>query len=128
QDLLHLELPARRFHGVFANAVLFHVPSQELPRVLDQLRHTLKEDGVLFASNPWGPDLERWQGARYGSYLSWPRWRETLTQSGFTELEHYFRPEGRPRDEQPWLASVWRKSGALSRAGTAGGTETGAAP
>ena len=109
QDLLRLELPRRRFHGVFANAVLFHVPSQELPRVLTELGSTLLEGGVLFASNPRGPDLERWQGARYGSFMSWQRWRDTLTACGFDELEHYFRPEGRALDEQPWLASVWRK-------------------
>ncbi|HEY2990330.1 MAG TPA: class I SAM-dependent methyltransferase, partial [Candidatus Binatia bacterium] len=34
QDFLKLDLPANRFDGVFANAALFHVPSQELPRVL----------------------------------------------------------------------------------------------
>ncbi len=34
QDLLALDLPDARFDGVFANAVLFHVPGQELPRVL----------------------------------------------------------------------------------------------
>src|SRR5258706_6765137 len=32
QDFLKLELPESRFDGVFANASLFHVPSQELPR------------------------------------------------------------------------------------------------
>ena len=37
QDLLALDLPSQRFDGVFANAVLFHVPSQELPRVLAEL-------------------------------------------------------------------------------------------
>src|SRR5579864_2186583 len=42
QDLLALDLPAARFDGVFANAVLFHVPVQELPRVLGELRATLK--------------------------------------------------------------------------------------
>ena len=31
QDFLALELPENRFDGVFANASLFHVPSQELP-------------------------------------------------------------------------------------------------
>lgn len=109
QDLLRLDLPLQRFHGIFANAVLFHVPSQELPRVLSELASALVTDGVLFASNPRGPDLEQWQGARYGTYLSWPRWRDSMTESGFEELEHYYRPEGRPRPEQPWLASVWRK-------------------
>src|SRR6185295_12146876 len=37
QDFLELDLPDARFDGVFANASLFHVPSQELPRVLRQL-------------------------------------------------------------------------------------------
>ena len=37
QDFLALDLPAQYFDGVFANASLFHVPSQELPRVLREL-------------------------------------------------------------------------------------------
>jgi hypothetical protein len=32
QDFLKLHLPNSYFDGVFANAALFHVPSQELPR------------------------------------------------------------------------------------------------
>src|SRR6476619_6221469 len=32
QDFLAMALPENRFDGVFANAALFHVPSQELPR------------------------------------------------------------------------------------------------
>ena len=32
-----LDLPDRHFDGVFANAALFHVPGQELPRVLLEL-------------------------------------------------------------------------------------------
>jgi SAM-dependent methyltransferase len=114
QDLLRLELPAERFQGIFANAVLFHVPSQELPRVLGELSGALVQDGVLFVSNPRGPDLEQWQGERYGTYWSWPRWRDTVTRCGFDAIEHYYRPEGRPRHEQPWLASVWRKRAGAS--------------
>ena len=108
QDLLCLRLPLARFDGIFANAVLFHVPSQELPRVLLQLHAALKPAGVLFCSNPHGPDVERWNGQRYGSYLSLGTWRSYLEVAGFSELEHYYRPEGLPRAEQPWLASVWR--------------------
>jgi hypothetical protein len=40
----------------------------------------------------------------------WPHWRTLLTDAGFEELEHYYRPAGLPRDQQPWLASVWRKA------------------
>src|SRR5262245_50595029 len=49
QDFLRLDLPRCRFDGVFANASLFHVPRQELPRVLLELHATLKPRGVLFS-------------------------------------------------------------------------------
>ena len=54
QDFLALDLPSARFDGIFANASLFHVPNQELPRVLGQLHDSLKPRGVLFSSNPRG--------------------------------------------------------------------------
>jgi SAM-dependent methyltransferase len=111
QDFLHLDLPACRFDGIFANAALFHVPAQELPRVLGELRATLKSGGVLFASNPRGSDEEGWNSGRYGAYLTLATWQRVMTAAGFVELAHYYRPEGLPREQQPWLASVWRKSG-----------------
>ena len=109
QDLLALDLPQRRFDGVFANAVLFHVPSQELPRVLRQLHATLKPGGVLFSSNPRGHNEEGWHGERYGAYHDLEAWRGYLTATGFQELDHYYRPAGLPFEQQPWLASVWRR-------------------
>ncbi len=108
QDLLSLNLPLARFDGIFANAVLFHVPTQELARVLAELRRTLVQDGVLFCSNPRGPDVEGQQGLRYGAYLTFETWSGFVTAAGFELLEHYYRPPGRPRTEQPWLATVWR--------------------
>jgi SAM-dependent methyltransferase len=109
QSFLALSLPPEHFDGVFANASLFHVPGQELPRVLRQLHATLKAGGVLFSSNPRGQGQEGWSGGRYGAYHDLPAWREHLTAAGFTELTHYYRPEGLPREQQPWLATVWRK-------------------
>ena len=109
QDFLGLDLPAGHFDGVFANAALFHVPGQELPRVLRELHATLKPEGVLFSSNPRGRDEEGWNSGRYGAYHDLETWRRYLSAAGFVELTHYYRPAGRPRDQQPWLASVWRK-------------------
>ncbi|MGE0358710.1 MAG: class I SAM-dependent methyltransferase [Burkholderiales bacterium] len=109
QDFLALDLPAARFDGIFANASLFHVPRAEAPRVLGELREALKPDGVLFCSNPRGANEEGWNRGRYGSYHDLDTWRELVTAAGFVELEHYYRPPGRPRDEQPWLATVWRR-------------------
>jgi len=109
QDFLMLELPAGMFDGIFANATLFHVPTQELPRVLEQLRAALKPGGVLFSSNPRGQNQEGWNGTRYGAYHDEQRWRDLMTMAGLIELEHYYRPEGLPREQQPWFASVWRR-------------------
>jgi SAM-dependent methyltransferase len=109
QNLLALDLPAARFDGVFANAVLFHVPSDPLPSVLRALHAALKPRGVLFSSNPRGAGQEGWQGGRYGAFHDLPTWRRHMTAAGFAEMEHYYRPAGLPREEQPWLASVWRK-------------------
>ena len=111
QDFLGLDLPGQRFHGIFANASLFHVPAQELPRVLRQLHAALKPRGVLFSSNPRGGNEEGWNHGRYGAYHDLEGWRRYLADAGFIELEHYYRPAGLPRDQQPWLASVWRRLG-----------------
>lgn len=110
QDFLALDLPAEHFDGVFANASLFHVPSQELPRVLRELHATLKPRGVLFSSNPRGNNEEGFNGERYGAYHDITTWRTFVMEAGFAELMHYYRPPGLPIEQQPWLASVWRKT------------------
>lgn len=109
QSFLRLDLPPARFHGIFANASLFHVPTQELPRVLRELHASLRPRGVLFCSNPRGQDTEDASGTRFGAYHTLEAWRAYVTAAGFSEIEHYYRPAGKPRDQQPWLATVWRK-------------------
>jgi SAM-dependent methyltransferase len=109
QDFLRLDLPSARFDGVFANAVLFHVPTLELPRVLGELHAALKPGGVLFSSNPHGDNQEGWNKGRYGAYHDLASWRRHVTGAGFEELSHYYRPAGLPREQQPWLATVWRR-------------------
>ena len=66
-------------------------------------------EGVLFSSNPRGDGQEGWNGERYGAFHDWPTWRALVTAAGFDELDHFYRPAGLPIEQQPWLASVWRK-------------------
>ena len=109
KDFIALTLPEAAFDGIFANAALFHVPSQEIARVLGELNAALKPQGVLFCSNPRGDNQEGWLDGRYGCFHDLETWRDYVTGAGFTEVTHYYRPPGRPRHEQPWLATVWRK-------------------
>ncbi len=109
RDFLAMALPEGRFDGVFANASLFHVPSQELPRILRELAATLRPRGILFCSNPRGDNQEGFGGDRYSCFFDLATWRAYVTAAGFVEVSHYYRPPGLPRHRQPWLATVWRK-------------------
>jgi SAM-dependent methyltransferase len=109
QNFLDLDLPDGMFDGIYANASLFHVPRSALPKVLGELHAALKPGGVLFSSNPRGNNEEGWNGPRWGSFHDYPAWAAFVTAAGFDPLHHYYRPEGLPREQQPWLASVWRK-------------------
>src|SRR2546422_4295576 len=100
QNFLELNLPGGHFDGVFANAALFHVPSQALPRVLKELHATLKPGGVLFSSNPHGDGEEGWNRGRFGTYHDWETWLGYMSAAGFVELTHYYRPAGLPREQQ----------------------------
>ena len=109
QDFLAMKLPESRFDGIFANASLFHVPRQELLRVLAELSATLRPQGVLFCSNPRGNNEEGFSGDRYGCFLDNDTWRDYVTAAGFLQVRHYYRPPRLPRSKQWWLATVWRK-------------------
>jgi SAM-dependent methyltransferase len=108
QSMLSLDLPAQGFDGVFANASLFHVPSRELPRVLNELYSALRPAGILFISNPRGSG-EGWSGQRYGNFMELDASRAFLANARFEILDHYYRPSGKPRQEQPWLAITAKK-------------------
>ena len=109
QNFIELDLPEGSFHGIFANASLFHIHKSKLLDVLKTFHRALIEGGVVFCSNPRGPDIEQVNGLRYGNYMDVEGWSMFFEAAGFIALEQYFRPTGLPREEQPWLAMVWRK-------------------
>jgi len=109
-NLSYLQLSNEQFDGIFANASLFHVPSQELHRVLCELNSALRPGGILFCSNPRGGG-EGWQGQRYGHYMELDTIQSYMKAAGFEIIHHYYRPEDKPRSEQPWLAIVGKSKG-----------------
>ncbi len=109
QDLCKLRLPRDRFDGVFASASLFHVPLEDLPQVLYNIRQTLRPGGVLACINPRGQDEQGWLGDRFCIYYCLATWRKLVKDAGFVELAHGYRPRGLPRARQNWLTTIWRK-------------------
>ncbi len=109
QTFSEIDLTGFTFDGIFANASLFHVPKNHLPHVLKVLHQALRPKGVLFTSNPRG-NSDGWQGQRYGHYLELESSQRYLEQAGFKVLNHYYRPQGKPIDQQPWLAIISRRT------------------
>lgn len=105
QNFLELKLPRASFDGIFANASLFHIPSRELLRVLKQFHEALRPGGILFSSNPRGSG-EGYNGDRWGHYMEIEQLLSYMAPAGFELLSYYYRPSGKPRSEQPWLASL----------------------
>src|ERR687892_348481 len=110
QDMLAMTLPPASFDGVFANAVLFHVPSLALPNVLVRLHAALNPGGVLLTSNPRGQDEEGFVHGRYACFYSSKTCLRLASSTGFALVDPCFRPPANPRRQQPWLATVSRKS------------------
>ena len=115
QSLTQLDLPMGRFDAVFCNACLFHVPSIALPKTLASLEATLRPGGILFVSNAHGfeEDREGWTDGRTKgtrSYVCWLSERSWLAQvkaaTSLKLLQLYYRPPGKPKSQQPFLATV----------------------
>ena len=111
QDFLALALDPGRFHGIFANASLFHVPSSPSTAFCASLARPCGQGACSSAPTRAAMHREGWSGDRYGCYWELETWREKVCAAGFEEVRHYYRPSGKPRAEQPWLATVWRASG-----------------
>ena len=108
QSFNDLDLEENRFDGVFANASMFHVPSENLHKVLTDLHRAIRPGGILFTSNPRG-DEEGWSTpTRYGNFMQLEASLNYLETAGYELVDHYYRPPNLPREEQKWLAMVSR--------------------
>lgn len=112
QNFLNLDLPSQHFDGIFANASLIHVPAAELPRVLQDLQQALVDRGVLLMSMVRGDFegfSERPLGARYVTGWEYETLAPQVQAAGFQIIDRYYRPPGRPIEEQSWLVIVAQK-------------------
>ena len=108
QDFLEVKLADNFYDGIFANASLFHVPKKHLPELICTFHQSLKPNGILFSSNPRG-DGEDLRGSRYANFMQLEGYQEIVEPEGFKLIDHYYRPQGIPKENCPWLACVFIK-------------------
>ncbi|MEG4292691.1 methyltransferase domain-containing protein [Microcoleus sp. C2C3] len=112
QSFLNLDLPKAEFDGIFANASLIHVPSDEMVKVLQDLHKALVVSGAIVMSmcrGNWEGYDERPTGKRYTAGWEYHTLAPCLEQAGFAIVDRYYRPPGLPREAQSWVVIVGRK-------------------
>ncbi|PHV69602.1 SAM-dependent methyltransferase [Sporanaerobium hydrogeniformans] len=91
------------FDGIWASASLLHVPSEELPEVLERFYKALKAQGVLYASFKYG-DFEGDRNGRYFHDLKEDKAKELFTKAGFHVSKMWITSDVREdRRDEKWL-------------------------
>lgn len=97
------------FDGIWCCASLLHVPSSELPAVMQKLADALKPGGVWYVSFKYG-NGERVQGERRFTDLDKEGLRQLLKSiQGLDIVAQWTSYDNRPARAELWLNGVLRK-------------------
>ena len=100
---------ANEFDGIWASASLLHVPSDELDLVLRNLKNSLKEDGVFYASFKYG-DFEGERNGRYFNDMTESSAVELFEKNDFEIIETWITSDSRKgRENEKWTNILVKK-------------------
>ncbi len=93
-----------RFHAITAWEVLEHIPEEDLPMLMQNIKSALKEGGLFIASVATFPDADPLTGAVYHSTLR-PRewWVERFATVGLREIDSH------PFEDCDWVRGSGRQ-------------------
>ena len=106
-DVIHMQFQeidfVDEFDGIWASASLLHVPSDELDLVLDNLKNSLKNNGVFYASFKYG-DFEGLRNGRYFNDLTESAASELFDKNNFNVIEIWITSDSRKgREDEKWV-------------------------
>lgn len=92
------------FDGVWANAALFHVPSDEIDAILDKVIKSIKPGGILYMSFKYGTFTGVRDGRYFVDYKS-KSVKELISRHRQVELLDIFKTDsvGKTEGEQGWI-------------------------
>lgn len=85
-DMRRIPVPDACFDGVWLNAALLHLPREDVPRTLDEVRRALHAGGALFVAvkHGTGEGWSDWEGhARFFTYFQPDELACLLAAAGF---------------------------------------------
>ena len=101
-----------RYDGIFACASILHVPSAELPDIIEKMKKAVKKGGVLYVSFKYGT-FEGDRNGRYFTDLTEESLRQILDQvGGLDVINTGITDDARPgREDEKWLNALLRRQG-----------------
>lgn len=93
QDIREMKFTDQTFSGVWASAILLHVPKNDIPKILETIHRILTASGILFIGVYRGEgegmitDARYADAQKYYAYFSEDELRQLLAQAGFTVLK-----------------------------------------
>lgn len=91
------------FDGIWACATLLHVPSKELPQIINRLSRALKKGGICYASFKYG-DFEGERNGRYFYDLTEKRAEDLFIVGGLVIEKMWITGDVREgRGDEKWL-------------------------
>ena len=97
------------FDGIWASATLLHVPTDELPKIMQKMNSALKEGGVIYASFKYG-DGTKMRGERKFSDFNEKSVVPLFEDAGFTILSNDVGSDNRPgRENEMWVEVIASK-------------------
>lgn len=97
------------FDGIWASASLLHVPSSEIEDVLNRLKISLKDNGILYASFKYG-DFEGLRNGRYFNDLTETTVIELFEKTDFKILKTWITHDARKgREDEKWINIIVKK-------------------
>ena len=113
EEVLHMQFQEMEFEncfdGIWALATLLHVPSNELEDVLNRLKTSLKENGIIYASFKYG-DFEGERNGRYFNDFNEITAVEPFEKLDFEVIKTWISSDGRKgREDEKWVNILVKK-------------------
>jgi SAM-dependent methyltransferase len=108
-DMRAIPFGGGTFDGVWASASLLHLPRNDLPLALLEIKRVLKPGGLLFASVKTGIGDFRDADGRFFALYERGNWREALMRSNFQSIATAFNGgllKGSTRSPEKWMTSL----------------------
>jgi len=115
-DMIKTSFKDKSFDGIWASASLLNNEKENVPKILEELKRILKDEGVLYVSVKEGKGEEVKKKEKYNNepipffYYTVPEMEEIVKNSGFEVLHSDFSEDFLKRKSTKWIHVYCKKA------------------